>query len=159
MTSNLEVGVAGLHLNSDNNSLLGGGGGGVAAGRSERALTITSHAIYSRELNEDWSINPKLFWQTTDGGGNNVLVQGWVGKQMNDDLKLNFGLGARLGDAANILLGCEYKDLRVALAYDLNISGANAITNYQGGFELGAYYIIKIYKQPELPPTILCPRL
>ncbi|MEL7251624.1 MAG: PorP/SprF family type IX secretion system membrane protein [Bacteroidota bacterium] len=162
-TSNLEIGVAGLHLNSDNNSLLsgsaGGGGGGGIAGRSERNLTITSHAIYEQQINDDWSINPKLFWQTTEGGGNNLLLQAWMGRKMNEDLQLNFGLGYRAGDAANILLGAYYKDLRVALAYDLNVSGANAITNYQGGFELGAYYIIKIYKQPELPPTILCPRL
>jgi type IX secretion system PorP/SprF family membrane protein len=151
--SNLEIGLAGLHLNSDDNALLTAGGL-----PSKREITAIGHAIYERDLDNDWSINPKLFWQTTEAGGNEVQIQAWAGKQMNADFKINFGLGYRAGDAANILFGIDYKDLRAALAYDLTISSANSITNYQGGFELGAYYIIKIYKQPELPPTILCPR-
>lgn len=157
--SHIEIGLAGLHLNSPDNSLSSTGGGGMGiAGAASRGMTVVSHLIYSRELNNNWSINPKLYFQSTEGGGSEMMAQAWVGKRIKPDFKLNFGLGGRVGDAAHVLVGADYKDLRMALAYDLNLSGANTITNYQGGFELGAYYIIKIYKKPELPPTILCPR-
>ena len=152
-TSKLEIGLAGLHLNSDENNLLISGGL-----PTQREMTVVGHAMYERELDNDWSINPKLFFQTTEAGGSELQIQAWAGKRLNEDFKLNFGLGYRAADAANLLIGIDYKDLRAALAYDINVSGANTITDYQGGFELGAYYIIKIYKQPELPPTILCPR-
>lgn len=164
-SSDIEIGMAGLHLFSPQASLLssvgtGGGGGGNNNGPddSKRRITVTGHAIYNRALDNNWSVTPKLFMQSTPGGGLEAQLQGWAGKRLNDDFKLNFGLGYRLGDAANVLFGVDYKDLRAALAYDVTLNGANEINNFQGGFELAAYYIIKIYDKPTLPPTVVCPR-
>lgn len=150
--SDIEFGLSGLHLNSDRNNLLSGGG------TANREMTVVGHAIYSRRLDEKWSMNPKLYFQTTEAGKSEIQLQAWAGRQVKPDFKVNFGLGYRVGDAANLLFGIEHKDIRAALAYDVTLSGARTITDYQGGFELAAYYIIKIYKNETLPPSILCPR-
>ena len=68
------------------------------------------------------------------------------------------GLGYRFGDAAQVLFGGDYKDLRVALSYDVNVSSLSTASDYQGGFELAAWYIIKIYRKPTIKTRILCPR-
>ena len=93
-------------------------------------------------------------------GATEVSLQAWAGYMVNPEMqvKLNFGLGYRFGDAGKVLLGLDYKDLRVAAAYDVNFSQLNSATNYQGAFEIAAWYIIKIYKDPEVKQTILCPK-
>jgi hypothetical protein len=55
-------------------------------------------------------------------------------------------------------VGAQYKNLRVGLAYDINVSDLNQVSNYRGGFELAANYIIKIYKPAIVKPKVLCPR-
>lgn len=161
--SSFEIGFSALHLGTPNAGLRGGGamGGPTPGGGStpsDRRLTFISHGKYETMLDEKWSIAPTFFFQTTEGGRSEVSIQAWAGRQINTDLKLNFGLGYRVNDAAKVLIGADYKDLRAALSYDINVSSANPITNYNGGFELAAYYIIKVYKKPELTPKVLCPR-
>ena len=155
-TTSLELGLAALHVNSPPAKLLDRDT--VSAG--DRAMTLSAHAIYEWAIDEKWSMAPALYFQTTKGGKNEILVQAWAGRKMNEELKLNFGLGWRVGDAASLMFGGEYKDVRAALSYDLNLrKTASSITNTFGGFELAAYYIIKIYKKPEIPQKILCPQL
>jgi hypothetical protein len=76
------------------------------------------------------------------------------------DIDLNFGLGYRLsgGDAIYPMLGARIKSLRVGLAYDVNVSELSSQTNYRGGFELAANYIVKIYKPTKVKTKVLCPR-
>lgn len=150
--TNLELGLAALHIGTPDAALL------QTNDDSNRNMTITAHAKYDRDLAGKWSMAPALFFQTTQGGKNEILAQAWAGYKMNPDVKLNFGLGWRVGDAASVLLGADYKDVRAALSYDINLRQTAAnITNNFGGFELAAYYIIKVYKKPELPPRVLCP--
>ncbi|RME93441.1 MAG: type IX secretion system membrane protein PorP/SprF [Bacteroidetes bacterium] len=159
--SSLELGVAALHLNTPGAGLGAGGTGTTpnqGARDSDRRMTMIAHGEYRRLLDEKWSISPTFFWQTTAGGGNEISLQAWANRKVNSDFTLNFGLGWRAADAAKILLGADYKDVRAALSYDINLSSANTITNYVGGFELAAYYIIKIYKEPDLTPKVLCPQ-
>ena len=73
---------------------------------------------------------------------------------------VNGGLGFRaigLADA-QLFLGIEMEDLKVGAAFDLGILGFQQAPGFQGAFELGATYIIKIYKDPEVDPVIFCPR-
>lgn len=154
-TSSFELGVAALHVNSPEANLLNLGGNPEDA---ERRMTFITHGKLERKIDEKWSMAPTFFWQTTAGGANEIMLQAWAGRKMNEEFTLNFGLGGRYGDAAQVLLGVDYKDLKAALSYDINLSSATAITNNVGGFEIAAYYIIKVYKTPELPPRILCPR-
>jgi type IX secretion system PorP/SprF family membrane protein len=149
----LELGARMLHIGAKSFT------GFASIGNQSREANLGAHARVNFPLNEKWSAEPTAFWQTTPGGGNEIQIQAWGIRQLKTDINLRMGLGYRNSDAAKVLFGIDYKDLRAAVAYDLNVSSANAITNYQGGFEIAAYYIIKIYKKPTLKPAILCPRL
>lgn len=96
----------------------------------------------------------------TQGPALEMQVQAMMGLMLNPEklTKLKFGLGYRIGDAAEILLGMDFKDVSVALAYDLTLSQVTSIDNNLGGFELGVIYVGKIYKEPKIKPVILCPR-
>jgi type IX secretion system PorP/SprF family membrane protein len=150
--SKLELGFSTGHITQPIYSFNGGSGDS-----GKRPLLFSAHARYETPLTEKWSIAPSAFWQK-ESEAMEILFQAWGGYQLNPDFKLNFGLGYRFGDAMNVLAGCEFKDLRVALAYDITLSSLNDANNYSGGVELAAYYIIKKYKQPEIKPKVLCPR-
>ena len=155
-TSNLEIGFSTSHISFAKNSA--GGYAFVNTGDGlKRPLLFAAHTKYEMPITDKWSIAPTAFWQM-EGSAMEILFQGWAGYQLNPDFKLNFGLGYRFGDAVNVLVGADYKDLRVGLAYDLTLSSLHNANNYSGGVELAAYYIIKKYKKPEVKPKVLCPR-
>lgn len=169
--TDLELGVAVRHINRGDESLSPGGGGTTGGGggtggnnnqtkRSKRPMSLILHGRYLYPVNEKWSAEPTFLVQTMAGAKNNIILQGWAGYQFNDNIKLRGGLGYRAGDSAQILLGAVVdENLQVGMSYDLNISQLSGVSNYQGGFEIGATYIIKIYKEPDVDPAILCPRL
>ncbi len=88
-----------------------------------------------------------------------IVVQGRVGQPMNDNLSINGGLGLRMGDAVQVLLGADYKQYKFGASYDVNISGLSAASSTIGGFELAMIYTGIINKKPKLKPIIICPRL
>lgn len=149
----LEVGVMAGHLSTPRYTFRGTSD---EAGR--KSLRIGAHAKMSMPLNDTWSIEPTIYYQSL-GKASEVLVQGWAGYQMNPTTKINFGLGYRVGDALNVLVGAQIKDIKVALGYDVTISSKRSVNNGNGAIEVAAYYIIKKYKQPDVKPKILCPRL
>lgn len=71
---------------------------------------------------------------------------------------LGWRSGAGIGDAFQVMLGGMMKDVRVMLAYDLNVSPLSGASRGAGAFELGVQYIGKIYKRPKPDPVIFCPR-
>ncbi len=154
--SRFELGVSAAHFNFSRRT--NSGYAFVATGTGlKRPLLIAAHTKYEMPINEKFSIAPTAFFQM-EGTAMEVLFQGWGGYQLNPDIKLNFGLGYRFGDALNVLLGADYKDLRVGLAYDITLSSLSDANNYSGGVEIGAWYIIKKYKKPVVKPKVLCPR-
>ncbi|MDZ4683404.1 MAG: PorP/SprF family type IX secretion system membrane protein [Saprospiraceae bacterium] len=153
--SAMELGVSYGHLTEPDYTLGAAMAGDEDAGK--RPARITAHGRYDREINEKWSVSPTFLYQTT-ASANEFALQGWASNQINKDFRLNMGLGYRFGDAAQVLFGGDYKDLRVALSYDVNVSSLSAASNYQGGFELAAWYIIKIYRKPVIKERLLCPR-
>jgi type IX secretion system PorP/SprF family membrane protein len=169
--TDLTLGLAVRHINRGNESFGGtGGGGGIGNPNpnpgidtpedSKRPLGLILHGRYEYPVNDTWSAEPSFLFQTIGGGKNNIILQGWAGYQFNDQIKLRGGLGYRVGDSAQILLGAVVDEsLQVGISYDLNISQLSGVSSYQGGFEIGANYIIKIYKQPEIKQAILCPKL
>lgn len=117
------------------------------------------HGTFNIQTSDRVTISPTFIYQTT-AKQDEIMVQAMGGYLFDPekDITLQAGLGYRLGDAVNILLGAKIKDLRVGLAYDVNTSGLSNDTNYRGGFELAANYIIKIYKKATVKPKVLCPR-
>ncbi len=148
----LEVGVTAGHVNTPQYALATAGGStGV-----DKPMRLSAHARMELPVNDKWSATPTVLWQNT-AKTNEIALQGWGNYKLNQDFTLRGGLGYRVNDAAKVLLGGDWKDLRVALAYDLNLS-SNPAEVYQGGFEIAAWYILKIFKKPTLKPAILCPR-
>ncbi|MBL7790857.1 MAG: PorP/SprF family type IX secretion system membrane protein [Saprospiraceae bacterium] len=148
----LEVGITAGHVNTPQYALASAGGTtGI-----KRPMRLSAHGRVELPVNEKWSATPTFLWQNT-AKTNEIAIQGWANYKLNTDFTLKGGLGYRVKDAGKVLLGADWKDLRVALAYDLNLS-SNPAEVYQGGFEIAAWYILKIFKKPTLKPAILCPR-
>ena len=138
-----------------------GQGQGQGQGNKDGARRPMRSALHGRlvhRMSELLYLEPSFLFQTT-GGAMEFGVQALAGLKINNDFTLRAGPGLRLGDAAQIMIGGDYQDLRVGLSYDLNISPLSEVSNFQGGFELAAQYIIKIYKKPKISPAILCPQL
>lgn len=153
--SNLEIGTAVVHITQPDYSLLGTG----TDEAKQRPMRITAHARLVQDLNEKWRLTPSVLFQTTKGS-REIHAQIWAGVLLNDkkDMRLNFGTGYRFGDAVPVLVGLDIGDLRVAMAYDVNTSSLSQASNSVGGFEIAASYIIKIFKDPNVVPAILCPQ-
>ncbi|MEM1320322.1 MAG: PorP/SprF family type IX secretion system membrane protein [Bacteroidota bacterium] len=123
-------------------------------------MRITAHGELTFDLNKKWDLSPTfLINQITNM--NELSLQVWAGYKLKpeEDIKLRFGTGYRIGDAAKVLVGMDYKAFRAAAAYDVNISQLSSQTNTVGGFEIAVSYIAKIFKDPEIKPAIFCPRL
>lgn len=162
--STLEVGLAFQHINQPKYGFgTAQGQGGVDTTRAKksdakRPMRTVVHSKYQRNLTEQFSIAPTFLFQTT-GGATEIVLQGWGGYQLNDDYKLNGGLGYRFGDAAQLLFGLDFKEnLRVAASYDISLSPINEGSYSGGSFEIAAWYIFKIYKKPNVKPALLCPQ-
>lgn len=159
----INLGFSIFHVAKPNYSLVtSGGGGGTAtptAGVSKLPRRAVAHGQFNVALNDKWTFNPTFLFQTMNGN-DEIIVQAMTGYLLNPekDITVNMGVGYRLGDAANVIVGMKYKDLRVGLAYDINTSSLRTVSNYRGGFELAANYIIKIYKPAVVRPKVLCPR-
>ena len=163
-TMDFNVGFAMFHINEPNFGLISSGGGGTGGGPNTGAGTnlvrrAVAHGQFNVALNDRFNFSPTFLYQTISGA-DEIAVQAMGGYLFDQerDITLNFGLGYRLGDALQALVGAKYKDLRVGLAYDINTSDLNSASNYRGGFELAANYIVKIYKAPVTKTKILCPR-
>ena len=149
-----EVGLSFAHINSPKYALLNGQTDG-----SRRPMRIALHGRLNHRLSEKLYVEPTFLFQTT-GGASEAAVQTLAGYTVNPDFTLRIGPGYRFGDAGQILLGLDYKqELRVGASYDVNLSSLSGVSKLQGGFEVAAYYIIKIYKKPKISPAILCPQL
>lgn len=130
----------------------------------KRPMRITAHSTYRAQLTEKIGMAPSLLLQNS-GGATEIVLQAWgnlllkkeIPADKQPEVKLNMGLGYRLGDAAQVLFGMDYGPLRVAGGFDLNTSQLNNATKGGGGFEVAAWYVFKIYKKPNTDPSILCP--
>ncbi|MCE7923223.1 MAG: type IX secretion system membrane protein PorP/SprF [Haliscomenobacteraceae bacterium CHB4] len=129
------------------------------AGNAKIPRRSILHGQFNAALDDRWSMSP-AFQYMTMSGADEIQLQALMGYLFNPekDITLNFGLGYRLRDAVQAIAGVKYKDLRVGFAYDINTSDLNAASNYRGGFELAANYIVKIYKPATIKQKVLCPR-
>ena len=132
------------------------------------------HGQYNVNLTDVWSISPSFLFQQSQNqneaviqllGGYKLLKRetrddGRKGKLIKDKdaPKIRFGLGYRLGDALQVLLGFEKGNFRAGIGYDLTLSTLADANGGNGAIEIAANYIFRIYKQPEVDPAILCPK-
>jgi type IX secretion system PorP/SprF family membrane protein len=123
-----------------------------------RRPTLHAHARLDLAMRNDWRFQPSVLLMSSVGV-TTVSLQGWMQRELKEDMDLRLGLGYRTGDAAQVLAGLDYKQLRAALSYNITLSQARSVTSYQNSFEIAAAYIFNIYKKPTVVPTMLCPRL
>jgi len=132
-----------------------------AAGRDAYDLPgdFLLHGQFFVDLNDKFVIKPAFMFRTLSGA-NNIQVQALAGYHLNDkkDMTLNFGIGYRLRDATQMIIGMDYKQFRVGAAYDLTVSDLADAASGAGGFEIGLAYTARIFKKPNVKPVIFCPR-
>ncbi len=130
-----------------------------STGNFKQPRRFVTHGTFNIKTNDRLTISPSFIFQTMNAQ-DEIMVQGLAGYLFDPekDITLNAGVGYRLGDAVNILLGARKKNLTVGFAYDVNTSGLNNDTRNRGGFEIAANYIVKIYKKSVVKPKLLCPR-
>lgn len=152
---NMTLGFAVRHINRPSKlSLLTSGGSSA-----RKRLNYSFNGAFDLALNDRLTLTPQFMFQTT-AKQREIMVQALSSYKLKKDnpLKLQAGLGYRLGDAAQILLGADWGNLRVGMAYDVRVSSQSNIDGGNGAFELGVAYIVKIYKNPKVDPVIFCPR-
>ena len=111
---------------------------------------LNIHGSYDMEINKKTHIIPAVYYYSL-GPANALNVNSHVWYQIDPEKEFRggAGLGLRNFRAAIIYLGAEFKDIRVGLAYDIDISSATIGSRSVGGFELCASYMGKIYRKPK----------
>lgn len=109
--------------------------------------------------------SPNITYQKIMGNpANTLVVQGILDLNYDPEKEivlrggLGYRSGANIGDAIQLMVGADIKDIRVMLGYDVNISSLTSASGTFGAIELAAQYIGKIYKRPNPDPVIFCPR-
>lgn len=123
-------------------------------------LKFVVFGIYDTPINRSLFIRPQFLYQRT-GKQQELVLQTKLSYLFKPELNLylNGGLGYRVGDAVQVLLGADYKDWKFGISYDINANRFVPATNTFGSIELAVGYVGKIYKKPKVKPTIICPRL
>jgi len=134
---------------------------GTFRAQDRRHIRFTATSNYTTYLNNKLRISPGALMQFTKQGFEAQFhaIAGYL-MDAKKGVIVNGGLGFRaigLADA-QLFFGVEMKDLKVGAAFDLGVLGFQQAPGFQGAFELGATYIIKIYKDPDVDPVIFCPR-
>lgn len=172
--SKLLIGAGYFRLSRSNVSLLQGGGGpgpgpgpNPGTGRTRLPSRLLVHGSLEQDINESFLVIPSFMYQKQSSaselviqamGGARVPLKDQAADKPQEVLAMA-GLGARFGDALQVLIGGQYGPYRVGLAYDINISDLSEATQNVGGVEIAISYIAIIKKKPKPKPTIFCPRL
>ena len=104
------------------------------------------------------ALEPVIYYSTA-GGASNLQIQFNSTFRLNENSAFTAGLGYRLGDAAQILVGMNYDLWKVGIGYDMTVSSAADANSSVGGYELGISRIIFRNKKPQIDPILLCPKL
>lgn len=125
-------------------------------------IYVATIATLDRQITKKLSIHPSLLYHTQSGifTINPQVMMGYKMKKQgskSDDILLKGGLGFDVkGNAANVLLGGEYRGITVGVGYDLNTGALQKVT--RDGIEIGVQYIGRIYKNPKVKPVMVCPK-
>ncbi len=121
-------------------------------------MRFNAHAQYTFLAGDGIALAPVIYISAM-GGATNIQAQLNSAFRLNENTALTAGLGYRLGDAAQLLLGMNYGTWKVGIGYDHTLSGAADANSGLGAFELGISKIIFWNKKPKIDPVLLCPRL
>lgn len=155
----LLIGLSASHLNKPQFRVFSASG---ASGLNKLPVLISLHSSLQYNLKEKLDITPMVYVRSISGTSKaqEIAIQAKLGYLYNipKEIKLNAGLGYRLGDALQILLGMDYGKIRTQLAYDLTISSLGKTQKPFGALELGVVYVGTVVKKPNPKPKTFCPR-
>ena len=148
-----QLGFSVGHIGEPDGNLLSQGG------RNKTPMRFVGNGSFRSQTSDRFAIHPSVFFQSM-GKANEIVVQFNTEYLLNPEKRivLRPGVGYRFGDAVQLIVGMDFKDLKVTLGYDINVSKLTAASGGFGGFELSAVYIGKIYKKPDPDPILFCPR-
>ena len=119
-------------------------------------LRINVHGELLFITGNNSGIKPRFFYTKSEQASELVIqvLNGFsIGKQ-----NLELGVGYRVNDAVQFLLGIPFRGWNINAAYDLTVSSARAYNNSFGAFELGLNKIITIHPKTEVKVVQICPR-
>lgn len=129
--SNLDLGIAGFHLNKPKQSVLDDPNQYLAA-------RYVGHANFDTYLNDQVVLNANGIYQRQEtaeylsvGGGVGYLLTGDP-----DDVSLNIGLWYWLNNAFIPYVGIKYQNLQFGLSYDITVSKLSRAAEKPKSFEL-----------------------
>jgi type IX secretion system PorP/SprF family membrane protein len=151
-TSTLNIGLSVEHVIKPKDNL-------ITPTASKLPSRLNIYATVDAAINKRFSIFPALIFRTA-AGTSETMVQAVGGIKLDPkkNLMLRGGLGYRFGDALQVLAGVDFGDIRVGASYDYTTSTLRSNTNAQDGFEIAFSYIGKIFKRPNPPAAVLCPK-
>ncbi len=132
----------------------------VALASGDLETRFTGFFAMRNQTSKKTTFEPRVVF-TQQGKNNKLYTQAIFGYMLKNKMMLKYGAGFNtLNDDFNIpiYLGIEKGNLRVGLAYDVDL-GATAATSTYGGLELAASYIHILAKKPEPKRILICPRL
>lgn len=153
---NIFLGTSILHLNRPTETFLGndnrlGTRFALQAGASFalRRLLIEPAAYYTTQKHaSEWVLGTNIVWRTQgDYKRNGIRESG---------SKIYAGLWYRWGDAISPLVGMEWKNYRLLVSYDVNISALQTASRSRGGLELSLVHV-GVFKK-RFRNDIYCPR-
>jgi type IX secretion system PorP/SprF family membrane protein len=154
----LKIGFSSAHINRPAYKLISGTG---ASSNNKLDMLFTGNASLQYHLNEKIDLTPML-WMRNLSKSNETSLQCMMGYLYNAEkqIKLNVGLGYRLSDAGQIMLGVDWGKIRAQIAYDQTLSQLSSAQspNGFGAFEIGLAYIGTVIKKPNPKPKVFCPR-
>ena len=120
-------------------------------------MNVFAKAIY--KLDVDWDLIPSI--QLNVQGKYREMLIGSSAKytlvnRVNDYKALYAGVWYRNRDAAFLSAGMDYNNWFVGLSYDMNFSKLVPASNYRGGFEIAARYILNHFR-PKKTLHRVCP--
>jgi len=153
-TSDFVVGVSMQHLTSPRYSFAN------SSVSNKIGRRLNAHGHYNIEASPRMTWRPGFYFSSTEGFSNTILqVLGEYQINKKSDIRLNYGLGFRMGDAAILTMGFIYKGWNFAFNYDLTVSSAGQYNSNTGGIELGVFKIFTVNKKPKVKLKEICPRL
>jgi type IX secretion system PorP/SprF family membrane protein len=120
-------------------------------------MKTTVHGGMRIGLNDNWNLIPSAIFLLQ--GSNQEINAGLTAEdKVNNDFHFFFGGYYRVNDAAIAILGGEYKKVRLAFSYDVNVSSLQSASDNRGGFEISLQYTGLFPKKKQSNKFIYSPR-
>jgi type IX secretion system PorP/SprF family membrane protein len=151
-TATLNIGVSLEHAFKPKDNL-------ITPTASKLPSRLNVYATVDAAINKRFSVFPALIFRSAAGATETMVhAVGGIKLDPKKNLMIRGGVGYRFGDALQVLAGVDFGDIRVGASYDYTTSSLRPNTNAQDGFEIAVAYIGKIFKRPNPPAAVLCPK-